>query len=618
MMPVVFVVWLAVAAAVCGGSTEAGEARAAAMWWRAAGEDLVRAWARKEKAISVSLVTIAEDEEDVAAAWAGTVKATAERLTTTATADPWVCGITSLRALPRWTPNIRTLVVAPFFTQYHAHVLSQVMSSSNRQVRKWLLLSLSRLEDLLPALFLPFSNQVVVAQLGQVVELWEQYQGAPELKRHLHLRATWTPPPTLQGGGSEEEHGGLNLLQVPVRQPDLTGLHIRCLAEEWPPFIMVDTEGGKTISKISGISAEIWETLRELLNFTYSCNRSPDGEWGVLRPDGVWSGMIGELVRGAADVIVGNVDQTLQRSMVIDFAVPITTSTFRLAVRKPSSAVGGWDGYSMEFTPAAWLGLLVTACLCSLGLALVLCLAARERFAVREAVLIVLGCLCLQGPAREEYRMSGRILLLTTGVFGLLSFTHYSSVLISFLTFTRASHPITSLEDLFHSTTYTMGIFRGTSTQDLLQTSRRDLYHRVWNKLLLPRPDSFVKSNAEGVYRALTENYVFLLEESIYLYRYSSDCRLLQVGPRYLSMLSSFTFRKNLPYKQIFDQGITRILEGGVVDREIKRMQRIATCETNIIMPLRLENIFTALVILGVGILVSIILLLMEKLSMRQ
>lgn len=72
-----------------------------------------------------------------------------------------------------------------------------------------------------------------MAQPGQVVELWEQYQAAPELKRHLHLRATWKPP--LQGGGWEEEHGDLNMLRVPVRQPDLTGLHIRCLAEEVSP-----------------------------------------------------------------------------------------------------------------------------------------------------------------------------------------------------------------------------------------------------------------------------------------------------------------------------------------------------------------------------------------------
>lgn len=58
-MPVVFMVWLAVASAVCEGTTEAGEARAAAMWWGTVGEDLVRTWARKEEAITVTLVTIA-------------------------------------------------------------------------------------------------------------------------------------------------------------------------------------------------------------------------------------------------------------------------------------------------------------------------------------------------------------------------------------------------------------------------------------------------------------------------------------------------------------------------------------------------------------------------------
>lgn len=74
---------------------------------------------------------------------------------------------------------------------------------------------------------------------------------------------------------------------------------------------------------------------------------------------------------------------------------------------------------------------------------------------------------------REEVRFSARILLLTVEVFGLLAFTHYSSVMISFLTFTSISHPISSFEDLLHSSSYTLGILRGTSTQDVLQVRTR-------------------------------------------------------------------------------------------------------------------------------------------------
>lgn len=75
---------------------------------------------------------------------------------------------------------------------------------------------------------------------------------------------------------------------------------------------------------------------------------------------------------------------------------------FRLLVQKPSTAVGGWSGYIMEFTCGSWLGLVVTALICSFGATLVLRVASKEQYAGREAVLIVLGCLCLQGDGESE------------------------------------------------------------------------------------------------------------------------------------------------------------------------------------------------------------------------
>ena len=90
----------------------------------------------------------------------------------------------------------------------------------------------------MPAYVLPHS-QVVVAQLGQVVQLWDQYQVARGLKRHLHLRGTWTPLQDRVGSGDNKVKGGtLKLLEVPPRLYDLTGLHIRCLAEEVSPTWM--------------------------------------------------------------------------------------------------------------------------------------------------------------------------------------------------------------------------------------------------------------------------------------------------------------------------------------------------------------------------------------------
>ena len=38
------------------------------------------------------------------------------------------------------------------------------------------------------------------------------------------------------------------------------------------------------------------------MNFTYVLKKPPDGQWGVKKPDGSWTGMIGELLLENADV----------------------------------------------------------------------------------------------------------------------------------------------------------------------------------------------------------------------------------------------------------------------------------------------------------------------------
>lgn len=99
--------------------------------------------------------------------------------------------------------------------------------------------------------------QVVVAQPGMVVWLWDQYQAAPGLKRHLNLRGTWVPEQHRSDSGGNVKSSSLKLLQVPPRQPNLTGLHIRCLVEEVSHADIITVAGISEISVAAYIHAYI-------------------------------------------------------------------------------------------------------------------------------------------------------------------------------------------------------------------------------------------------------------------------------------------------------------------------------------------------------------------------
>ena len=72
-------------------------------------------------------------------------------------------------------------------------------------------------------------------------------------------------------------------------------------------------EDGKVILD-KGIFVDVFKELISLLNCSYSVILSPDGQFGALKDDGTWSGMVGQLVDKRVDFgmfLVDNIDKHL-------------------------------------------------------------------------------------------------------------------------------------------------------------------------------------------------------------------------------------------------------------------------------------------------------------------
>ena len=62
------------------------------------------------------------------------------------------------------------------------------------------------------------------------------------------------------------------------------------------------TEIGNGEYEMKGMFSEIFFALQDILNFTYVLKKPPDGQYGSLRTDGTWTGMIRELQEQRADI----------------------------------------------------------------------------------------------------------------------------------------------------------------------------------------------------------------------------------------------------------------------------------------------------------------------------
>jgi len=83
-------------------------------------------------------------------------------------------------------------------------------------------------------------------------------------------------------------------------EPDLSGLTVRAAIDSWPPFFM------KTKNEsLDGIFFEVFKSIADALNVRVEFVENVDpGVWGATDDNDTWTGMLGMVERGEADVVV--------------------------------------------------------------------------------------------------------------------------------------------------------------------------------------------------------------------------------------------------------------------------------------------------------------------------
>ncbi len=75
------------------------------------------------------------------------------------------------------------------------------------------------------------------------------------------------------------------------------------------------------------------ELLSVQLNFSANMVPSFDGQWGIADANGTWNGMVGALVRKEADMCTAALSVLLERSRVIEYAIPLAKDIDTLSAR---------------------------------------------------------------------------------------------------------------------------------------------------------------------------------------------------------------------------------------------------------------------------------------------
>ncbi|XP_045130120.1 uncharacterized protein LOC123515509 isoform X2 [Portunus trituberculatus] len=171
--------------------------------------------------------------------------------------------------------------------------------------------------------------QETVESHFKIIEVWNVGREAGSHTIQQETWGFWTPATGLQQVTRENKYD---------RRKDLQGFHLRVATIKTMPYESL-VQDRMLQNFREGYVVDVWHTLQEQLNFTYTATNTL---FGSLQKDGrTWNGMVGMLQTDDADVAVAPLSITQIRSLSIDFTLPIQIVS--TVIHPPASAGGHLD-----------------------------------------------------------------------------------------------------------------------------------------------------------------------------------------------------------------------------------------------------------------------------------
>jgi len=148
--------------------------------------------------------------------------------------------------------------------------------------------------------------------------------------------------------------------------PDVTnnfnGHVMRITAPPAPPLVLISpSKSNPKVNIIQGQQKTILEGIAGKYNFTYSLYSSPGGSTGFKLANGSWSGVMGEILNGKADIGL-SVAISYDRNEIADFTASVFYAFLVLVSTKPIPFFE-WQAIFYPFKDTAWVALITSTIL---------------------------------------------------------------------------------------------------------------------------------------------------------------------------------------------------------------------------------------------------------------
>uniref|UniRef100_A0A1I8PVZ8 Ionotropic glutamate receptor C-terminal domain-containing protein n=2 Tax=Stomoxys calcitrans TaxID=35570 RepID=A0A1I8PVZ8_STOCA len=226
------------------------------------------------------------------------------------------------------------------------------------------------------------------------------------------------------------------------------------------PFIMRDETAPKGYK---GFCIDLMDEIAQIANFAYTIEEVSDGKFGHMNEKGEWNGIVKELLDNKSDIGLASLTVRAERENVIDFTVPYYDLVgIAIMMQKPKIPSTLFK-FLTVLEPNVWLCILGAYFFTSFLMYILdrwspysyqnnidkyVDDEVKRVFNLKECLWFCITSLTPQGGGEAPTNLSGRLVAATWWLFSFIIIASYTANLAAFLTVSRLSTPIESLDDL--------------------------------------------------------------------------------------------------------------------------------------------------------------------------
>ncbi|XP_030639394.1 probable glutamate receptor [Chanos chanos] len=374
-------------------------------------------------------------------------------------------------------------------------------------------------------------------------------------------------------------------------------------------------------STLEGYCVDLLSALSKKLGFLYNVHLVKDGKYGKIDESGSWTGMIGEIVRGEADLAIAPLTVTAAREAAVDMSQPFMQTGLSFIMKKDFTS-DEQDHLSLlnPFSTEIWVGILIAYLVTSICIYLAARISPYEwdkpqteenHFSLLHSFWYAAGALTLQGAGPHPKALSGRVIAAIWWLFSLGLLACYLANLNSWMQSDNKQRSLTSFEDLANQDIIEYGTVKGGSSQAFFQNSQTPTYRKIYEEM--ERKQSYSMTTEEGIRRAQEGSYAFIGEAvslDLAMARYCD----LQRSPEVIAMRGyGIAAPLGSPIVKNLSVAILQLSQSGELDDLYNKWwHNSCPADDAKVLSLKITNLKGIFLLLALGLTVGVLLALLE------